>query len=257
MKREDKHRKKIESKMSKAAVVETNYNIGSSGIHSSRRRMPIDEKDTFGYRLLSSVAGPAIFGVICFMLIILFSLIFGKSAFENNGVQFGSKSPKFEESPAINDIFAGSSTSTGMFYYRDIDTPKTNEIFAKISCDSVGMKGVDVLYNGTEEALLQGASTVSHSLPGQNGSTTVYGYNTFFEKLKNIGIDDTVKMDTNYGTFVYIVTDIAKSDSEPKPSSPADTLTLYTDYLNTVFDNGNSQYIVITARKASGPEIIK
>jgi len=113
---------------------------------------------------------------------------------------------------------------------------------------SVAMsEGVDRL------TLLRAAGHIPASpLPGEPGNVVIAGHrDTFFRPLENIAVDDTVRVTTDYGAFLYRVvsTEIVRpTQTEVLQDGPEPTLTLVTCYPFRYVGRAPQRFIV-TARQ--------
>ena len=114
----------------------------------------------------------------------------------------------------------------------EIQYPTFGEQFAKLEIDSIGLN-VGVYFGANAELLERGACLSTQSvLPGEVGNAIIDAHvNTFFSELSDVKAGDTVLIYTNYGSFVYKVTELIefnKSDKQYLAVTDEEYLTLYT-----------------------------
>lgn len=110
--------------------------------------------------------------------------------------------------------------------------PKYGEQFAVLRSDSLE-ESVPVYWGSDRELFARGACQASYSkLPGEPGNTVISAHeDTFFSNLYELEIGDTVTINTNYGEFIYTVSEkISFKKTNKKYVNPSDKvkLTLYT-----------------------------
>ncbi len=127
----------------------------------------------------------------------------------------------------INEKQPDTTYETGLIRY-----PSFGEQYAKLEIESVGMN-VGVYYGVNAELLERGACQSTQSvIAGEIGNTVIDAHvNTFFSELADVQVGDTVRLYTNYGNFVYEVTEqieFSKSDRKYLGVTTEEYLTLYT-----------------------------
>ena len=126
------------------------------------------------------------------------------------------------------------STPDETFTEGEITYPTFGEQYAKLDIPSVGLT-VGVYYGVNAELLERGAcqSTQSAIIGENQGNTVIDAHvNTFFSELSDVKVGDTVTLWTNYGKFVYKVTEQIEFSKDDKHylavPKDAEYLTLYT-----------------------------
>lgn len=114
-----------------------------------------------------------------------------------------------------------------------IDYPTFGEQYAKLEIESIGLT-VGVYYGANPELLERGACHSTQSaIIGEEGNAVIDAHvNTFFSELADVQVGDTVRVYTNYGRFVYKVTEQIEFDKSDKHylavTEGEEYLTLYT-----------------------------
>ena len=114
----------------------------------------------------------------------------------------------------------------------EIIRPAFGEMYAVIDSKAFGTS-IPVYWGSTPELLEVGACHATGSVViGDKGNSVISAHvDTFFADLEKLEVDDTVSVKTNYGEFVYTVTEkILFTKTNGKYVSPTedDRLTLYT-----------------------------
>lgn len=110
--------------------------------------------------------------------------------------------------------------------------PSFGEQFAVLRSENLGIS-VPVYWGSSRELFDRGACQATFSkLPGAVGNTVISAHeDTFFAELHNLTAGDIVTVNTNYGEFVYTVTETVsfKKTNKKYVNPTEDTrLTLYT-----------------------------
>ncbi len=110
--------------------------------------------------------------------------------------------------------------------------PKFGEQFAVLRCDAFDT-AVPVYWGSSRELFARGACQATFSkLPGVVGNTVISAHeDTFFADLSSVKVGDKITINTNYGEFVYEVTETVvfnKTDKKYVNSTKDERLTLYT-----------------------------
>ena len=127
----------------------------------------------------------------------------------------------------IQTDYSGETSDSG-----EVIHPSFGEQFAVISSDKFSVD-VPVYWGSGSELLELGACQAVYSaLSGTEGHTVISGHaDTFFSELTELKEGDTLKINTQYGEFVYTVKElISFSKTENKYVAPSSEtkLTLYT-----------------------------
>ncbi|MCI8307177.1 MAG: class D sortase [Lachnospiraceae bacterium] len=147
--------------------------------------------------------------------------------------------------------------SEGQIKNEEWVSPVVDGQYGYIVCDEIGMN-VPLYYGDNENILLKGAGhSVSSYFPGQGGTILVGGHDTtFFGCLENMKQDMKVKINTQYGAFEYIVTEInTVKGSDYDIISDKEQLVLYTCYPFGKTSSSRTQKIIFVCDKVSGPVI--
>lgn len=129
-----------------------------------------------------------------------------------------------------NEINTDSPDKT--FETGEIDYPTFGEQYAMLTIDSIGLT-VGVYYGVNPELLERGACQSTQSaIIGEAGNAVIDAHvNTFFSELSDVQVGDTVQLYTNYGSFVYEVTEqieFSKENKQYLAVTEEEYLTLYT-----------------------------
>lgn len=127
----------------------------------------------------------------------------------------------------IDMNYTGKTSETG-----EAVMPKFGEQFAVIRCDALETS-VPVYWGSSRELFQRGACQATFSkLPGVVGNTVISAHeDTFFADLSSMKVGDKVTINTNYGEFVYTVTEtVTFKKTNKKYVNPKndERLTLYT-----------------------------
>ncbi len=110
--------------------------------------------------------------------------------------------------------------------------PKFGQQFAVLRCDAFDTS-VPVYWGSSRELFTRGACQATFSkLPGVVGNTVISAHeDTFFADLSSVKVGDKITINTNYGEFVYEVTETVafnKTNKKYVNSTKDERLTLYT-----------------------------
>lgn len=161
--------------------------------------------------------------------------------------------PAPSETPALPDVYTGT-VRRGAFHF-----PAFGEQFAYLSVENTE---IDCgLYMGdSDELLALGAGMFMGShIPGDGSTTLIAGHCcTVFSTLGECAVGDRIYLVTNYGNFVYEITETRIAQASDTTSydlqAKADNLILYTCYpFNTPFSV--SQRYFVYAKLVSGVKI--
>lgn len=127
----------------------------------------------------------------------------------------------------INTDYSGSTSSDGTLI-----RPDFGEMYAVLSSKAMGTD-VPVYWGSTAELLDIGACQSTGSVViGDKGNTVISAHvDTFFADLEKLKTGDTVTLKTNYGEFIYTVSEsilFDRSDGRYVSPTEDDRLTLYT-----------------------------
>ena len=129
--------------------------------------------------------------------------------------------------------------------------PLIGEQFATLSIDSVSLE-VPILQGEGNTELRKGAGHyVLSLLPGEGGNIVLSGHReTAFYGLKDVVLGDQVTVETDYGTYIYQISDIyITTPDDVTPTEPTDKerLTMYTCYLFIKYGPTPERYVVVAA----------
>ena len=141
-----------------------------------------------------------------------------------------------------------------------IKMPKYEEEYGRIIIPTVDID-LPLIFGDSDNALKKGAGQYAGTrIPGFNSPILIAGHNTdkFFLPLKDISLNDEIRIQTEYGDFVYKVyeTDVIhKNDFDLELlSQPEEILILYTCYPFLSLGFKVDRYFVF-ANKISGPVV--
>lgn len=140
----------------------------------------------------------------------------------------------------------------------NIVLPKLGQQFAKIIIDSAGIEA-NIFYGDSSEELIKGVGCYEGAyIPGQKSTILLAAHNnTYFHNLGKISIGDKININTNYGKYVYEMTDskvALESDSTAYDLyKNEENLILYTCYPFDTLGLTPNRYFVY-AKYISGPQ---
>lgn len=124
----------------------------------------------------------------------------------------------------------------------------------ELVCENAGLS-CNVYYGRNRISYRQGAGLLSKILPGDTGVTEIYANRcTVFKSLKNVKTGDKIKLNTNWGEFVYSVSAV-KTDTEPPDDTMPQSLLLVCSSGDDVFANYNEEKLFVLADIESGPQL--
>ena len=138
-----------------------------------------------------------------------------------------------ELSEKVTDTFKGSNLLSGVVNAADIDFPQFSQCFGSVQIESLGID-LPLIFGDSDALLKKGLCQYQGSSFCGTGSTVLIGghNSTFLYNLKNIKVGDKIKITTNYGVYVYEVTETAvkKNNDETAYNLNAENenLVLYT-----------------------------
>lgn len=142
----------------------------------------------------------------------------------------------------------------------EIILPDYETVYGTLKIENIELES-DLYFGDSDRALKKGAAQFPGSfMPGFGKPILIAGHNNMhFNALKNISLHDTVKITTNYGEFVYEVTDLAIKKATDQTAydleQDKEQLILYTCY---PFDRLGitADRFFVYADKVSGPRVI-
>lgn len=184
-------------------------------------------------------------------------------AFRSDGV---SNSQEFK---SIFDQNQTSSTSvepgspeggpTASLNVSDIQLPTYGTHFGKLTVEGTNINA-PLFYGDGNKELKNGVGVyIGSMLPGYGSTTLVGGHNnTFFHDLGSAQVGAKITLQTNYGTYVYEVTETKVAKESDKTAydltATEDNLVLYTCYPFNTLGLTPDRYFVY-AKYVSGPRI--
>jgi len=127
--------------------------------------------------------------------------------------------------------------------------PKRGEAYGNLSISSAGIDSKVIFGDGDKE-LLRGIGHFDGSMfPGEGGNVVLAGHReTVFKNLGKVKKNDSIIFTTNYGKYVYKVSQIKIVPAYDETiTAPADKeqITLYTCYPFNAIGNTSERYVVI------------
>ncbi len=169
---------------------------------------------------------------------------------------------KTENTNDADNLFMPSSKETGTVNIKDVDFPTHGKVYGEILIDSVGID-CPLIYGDSKNLLWRGACQyMGSTIIGYGGTTMACAHvNRHFKNLSKVSVDDYIKINTTYGSYIYkvVYTGIHKdSDKTAYDLTREDeNLVLYTCfYEHTAFGNVKKRFFV-RADFVSGPLIDK
>ncbi len=153
-----------------------------------------------------------------------------------------------------NSEFNGLFVQDGRFDPNTIQIPEFGAHYGNIRCERINLT-VPLYYGDSDTILEKGAGQyVAGGLPGEGRPVLVGGHDTvYFAPLEYIKDGDIVQIDTNYGIFQYVVTDIKIAEADDASAYPLygekEQLILYTCYpFKDLLGNRSQRYFVYCDR---------
>lgn len=168
-----------------------------------------------------------------------------------------SSPPTFEESAPVEKDFTSGETS-GVLNWESLDLPGEGELYGELIIQSAGID-VDLYFGDSPTELRKGVGTYTGAgLPGEGRTMLMAAHNnTYFHTLGDAKPGDLIEINTNYGKYVYEMTDSRVAEDTDSTaydlSAPEENLILYTCY---PFDRlgFTSQRYFVYAKYVSGPQ---
>ena len=182
---------------------------------------------------------------------------FTNSAYAAVSMMFQSGEPGFAQSYEEND--ASNLPQKGEIAEDSIDYPGLNAKFAKLICKEIGLR-TWVYYGDTDEVLEKGAGLYTgSSIFGQGRTILVSAHDsTYFAPLEKIKSGAKITALTDYGKFIYQVTEtkvVKETETEAtKLDGKEEQLVLYTCYPFQSQQKREQRFFVY-AKKISGPTL--
>jgi sortase A len=140
-----------------------------------------------------------------------------------------------------------------------IQWPSLGDQFGNLIITSVSLD-FPVYHGDREDDLRKGIGHYNGSrFPGEGGNVVLVGHrNTVFKPLKQVQIGDSVTLETTYGKYEYVISDIRITEGNDKTivePSNNEKLTLYTCYPFDYIGNAPKRYVV-TCTLVNGTSLI-
>ncbi len=171
-------------------------------------------------------------------------------------------SAEYTQEKELGTIFDKNATITAQeeIDISQVTMPDYETVYATLEIENIQLES-DLYFGDSDRALKKGAAQFPGSfMPGFGKPILIAGHNNMhFNALKNINLHDTVKITTNYGEFVYEVTDLAIKKATDQTAydleQDKEQLILYTCY---PFDRLGitADRFFVYADKVSGPRVI-
>ncbi len=207
--------------------------------------------------LTANVLLPLAFLILAYLLIYLLFCPFFDVAFSVFKMATLEKGVTNEE---IKSTFKGSSLLSGVVNAEEIRFPKFSEHFGSVEIESLGIK-LPLIFGDSNNELSKGLCQYQgSSFCGMGSTVLIGGHNSsFLYDLKNIQKGDKIKITTNYGVFIYVVTDTAVKKSSDKTaydlSAKNENLVLYTCYYGEGNFGVSSSRFFVYGEFLSGPVV--
>lgn len=162
----------------------------------------------------------------------------------------------------IKPIYNGEDVglSSGVIKLSEMQFPSLGEMFGSISVENTDIQNVDLYFGDSMQDIKYGVGVYNgSSVPGGGGTTLIAGHNnTYFNGLKNVKPGYKVNIVTNYGKYVYNITDAKVAHRDDTSAYPLTSgeydLIMYTCYPFDVLGFKTQRYFVY-AELVSGPTI--
>jgi sortase A len=207
------------------------------------------------------------FIVYPFLFLLLGSLIFYiafkpifKPAINVINIAFSGDVPDFDVEP--RDIYVEDAPvpeENDTIHVAKADLPQKGERFGQIAISSAGIDA-PLYYGDSEKELLKGIGCYTGTyVPGSGRTVLLAGHNNgFFSTLGDAGVGDEIHIKTNYGKYVYEITDsqvaLDTNTAAYDLNKREDNLILYTCYPFDALGLTRNRYFVY-AKYISGPQL--
>lgn len=178
------------------------------------------------------------------------------------GIAFSNANANTIVESGTNSIFNGSTgVHSGVINYDEFEYPRYGSVFGNITVDGTDIN-CDIIYGDDTALLKKGAcmSIFSH-IPGCGRGTMLSAHNnTYFHTLQNVQDGALVRVETNYGSFVYKVYKTAVVDQSDRNAyinelnGYEDVLILYTCYPNDTIASTPYRFFAF-CEFVSGPHV--
>lgn len=203
---------------------------------------------------------PVLFFLLSYLILfLLFSPFLGAFSSASNLLFFSDGHPIGK--PAENIFTSAPETSPETVKLSSIQFPSYGARFGKLTISSASIEA-DLYFGDGSAQLKNGVGIYNGSfIPGYGKTILVAGHNhTFFHTLGNAKAGDEIRIETNYGTYLYRIDDAqvkkATDASAYDLASTKENLVLYTCYPFDELGLTPERYYVY-AEYVSGPKIDK
>lgn len=153
------------------------------------------------------------------------------------------------------DIFEGQTVPLS-----EVVIPTIGTHYAQLRIESIDLD-VKLYWGDTDELLDKGAGQYTGSfMPGFRKPILIAGHNlTHFNSFQYLEVGSTVEIQTNYGLYVYEITELSIHRYDEDEAFPLDgeeeLLMLYTCYPFHILATRKDDRFVVYAKRISGPDI--
>lgn len=203
---------------------------------------------------------PALFFLLGYLILFLLSSPFwGAFSAASNLLFFSDGHPAGK--PAENIFTSAPQTSPEVVRLSSIQFPSYGTRFGKLTISSASIEA-DLYFGDGSAQLKNGVGLYNGSfIPGYGKTILIAGHNhTFFHTLGNAKVGDQIRIETNYGTYLYRIDDTqvkkAADASAYDLAANKENLVLYTCYPFDELGLTPNRYYVY-AEYVSGPKIDK
>lgn len=198
---------------------------------------------------------PIVFVLISYLLIFIAAFPIVKPILDTADLFFLDRVPSVSEKESI---FKGApSIGSDTIKLSKITFPSFGVHYGHITIPSTSVDA-DLYYGDSSKELKNGVGTYGGSfIPGYHKTTMIAGHNhTYFHTLGKAEVGDKINIETNYGKYVYEVTDTKIADKDDDSaydlSKEEENIILYTCYPFDVIGLTKQRYFVY-AKYISGP----
>ena len=215
-------------------------------------------------RLMAYIYMPLIFTLAGYLVIYIAVKPIAEIALGLGSMVVATEAPDF--SPNTNSIFEPQAEQGQEVEERatvpmsEVVIPEYSTHYGQLTCEKVGLDAP--VYFGDDRGILKvGAGQYNGSyMPGFGRTILLSAHNTtYFAPLQYIGAGDEITFTTNYGVYVYKVTEtkvLHKSDeSAYSLTQDKEQLVLYTCYPFEMLVGTKQDRLFVYADKISGPDV--
>lgn len=208
--------------------------------------------------LTANVFLPLVFLILAYLMVyLLFCPVFdvADSVFKMATLEKGITDEE------IKSTFKGSNLLSGVVKAQEIDFPEFSEHFGSVEIESLAIK-LPLIFGDSNNLLSKGLCQYQgSSFCGMGSTVLIGGHNSsFLYNLKNIKNGDKIKITTNYGVFVYVVTHTAVKKNNDKTAydlnAKKENLVLYTCYYGEGSFGVSANRFFVYGEFLSGPVVM-